>query len=219
MLEQRYLLLACAAGMWALGCSCGSDPNVQKNPPPPGPDSGTSVGCSCSNLKVSYPGGSQTIDSISEQVCLPADSNGNPVDAATYCRDTFSEYMKSSALMLATRLNGDACGNVTITVGDCVNSPASHPDPACQGTCPSTPCTTDNCSTDQLEAGTCLCSVPAACNGFGANAVWSPDALPASGGTTTQQGALAVLVAHPGAWDHGTSSLRVSATVQVACAP
>jgi hypothetical protein len=205
--------------MWALGCSCGSDPNVQKNPPPPGPDSGTSVGCSCSNLKVSYPGGSKTLDSISETVCLPADSNGNPVDAAAYCADTFSEYVKSSALMLATRLSGDACGNVTITVGDCVNSPASHADPVCQGTCPSTACDTNNCSTDQLEAGTCSCSVPAACGGFGANAVCSPDALPPSSSTSTQQGALTVLVSHPGTWDHGTSSLKVSATVQVVCTP
>jgi len=229
MFGERYLPLICIAGLWSIGCSCGSDPDVKKNPPPPNAESGFAATCAC-HTSFGVPIGSAPPDvDFSGEVCLPQVSVDDP---AAYCTGPFTEYVKSSILMLAEAQDGRACRLLTINTSCQAVADSKHQVDACQGNCPTVNCTPSNCNQDQILAGTCPCTVPTACGGFGANAACSPQNLPGlpmnmmmSPGpspqalTSQQSGAGFIVTAHPGAWDHATSSLRVSATVEVACVP
>lgn len=229
MFGERYLPLICIAGLWTIGCSCGSDPDVKKNPPPPNAESGFAATCSChTTFDVPIGSAPPPVD-FSGEVCLP---QVNVDDPAGYCSGPFTEYVKTSILMLAEAQDGRACQFLTINTSCQATADSKHQVDACQGTCPIVDCNPSNCDQDHILAGTCPCSLPTACGGFGTNPACSPLNLPglpmnmmAAPGpgpqalTSQQSGAGFIVTAHPGTWDHASSSLRVEATVEVACLP
>jgi len=231
--------------VFTAGCGCGEDPDVETNPPPPGGElGGLAAQCRCViEFHANGPVDDPEPQNRTAGFCLPEEFEADP---EAFCSTVVSDVVRVSFLRTGELVDDRVCEYVDVVATCHAETIPGQPEGTltreaeqCVGDCPSVPCNDTNCSPAQLETLSCACSAPSACGGFSDSAACRP-------GTVTEiqeQGMMSASAPAPlaagdgyecvgcmvgpselaytlgGTWDSSQSSLAVSVTVEVGCAP